>query len=153
MWEKLREKFGWDLDLKDKSVTQGWTNERFNYPEWKAASCAGNPNAVVAMCPGAEKMKWKKAREFHITATYLCRMIRQQTGESYKEYLTGLRVRAAKEMLREEEASMADVCQRTGYTKVSHFIKVFQKSEGITPARYRDECRKGNVSEKDEKGQ
>ena len=93
------------------------------------------------------------AREFHITATYLCRLIKQQTGESYKEYLTGLRVRAAKEMLREEEASVADVCQRTGYTNVSHFIKVFQKSEGITPARYRDECRKGNVSEKDEKGQ
>ena len=94
--EMLREKFGWDLDLKDKSVfqkryqevirewaerfgtyldgwwydgcynslekdflrTQGWTNERFNYPEWKAASCAGNPNAVIAMCPGAEKMKY-----------------------------------------------------------------------------------------------
>ena len=83
------------------------------------------------------------AQEFHITSTYLCRLIKQQTGESYKEYLTGLRVAAAKEMLQEENASVADVCQRTGYTNVSHFIKVFQKAEGITPARYRDEFQKG----------
>ena len=79
------------------------------------------------------------ADEFNITPTYLCRIIKQQMGISYKEYLTGLRMDAAKKMLREEDASVADVCQRIGYTNVSHFIKVFQKSEGITPARYRDE--------------
>lgn len=93
---ELREKFGWDLDLADKSVfqkryqevirewalrfgslidgwwydgcynsmekdflrTQGWTNERFDYAEWKAVSCAGNPESVIAMCPGAEKMQY-----------------------------------------------------------------------------------------------
>lgn len=93
------------------------------------------------------------AREFHITSTYLCRLIKQQTGEGYKEYLTGLRIRAAKEMLRKEDASVADVCQRTGYTNVSHFIKVFQKAEGITPARYRDECQKEKISENNDKGQ
>lgn len=88
------------------------------------------------------------AQEFHITSTYLCRLIKQQTGKSYKEYLTGLRVAAARGMLQEEDASVADVCQRTGYTNVSHFIKVFQKAEGITPARYRDEYQKGNAGKK-----
>ena len=88
------------------------------------------------------------AQEFHITSTYLCRLIKQQTGESYKEYLTGLRIAAARQMLQEEGSSVADVCQRTGYTNVSHFIKVFQKAEGITPARYRDEYKKGKETEK-----
>ncbi len=94
--KELREKMGWDIDLKDKTVfqikyqevirewaerfgtllsgwwfdgcynslekdflrTQGWSNERFNYKEWKKAACAGNPDAVIAMCPGAEKMQY-----------------------------------------------------------------------------------------------
>ena len=94
--QELREQFGWDLDLEDKSVfqeryqkvirewaerfgtlidgwwfdgcydsltkdflrTQGWTNDRFDYCEWKAASCAGNKDAVMAMNPGAEKMEY-----------------------------------------------------------------------------------------------
>ncbi|MFR6332524.1 MAG: helix-turn-helix domain-containing protein, partial [Eisenbergiella sp.] len=60
----------------------------------------------------------------------------------------GLRIAAARQMLQEEGSSVADVCQRTGYTNVSHFIKVFQKAEGITPARYRDEYKKGKETEK-----
>lgn len=79
------------------------------------------------------------AQEFHITSAYLCRLIKQQTGVNYKEYLTGLRIAAAKEMLKDKNASVSDVCQRTGYTNVSHFIKIFQKAEGVTPAKYRNE--------------
>lgn len=79
------------------------------------------------------------AQEFHITSAYLCRLIKQQTGVNYKDYLTGLRIEAAKEMLKDKNASVSDVCQRTGYTNVSHFIKIFQKAEGVTPAKYRNE--------------
>lgn len=79
------------------------------------------------------------AQKFQITSSYLCRIIKQETGMSYKEYLTGLRMEAAKTMLRDPAVSVLDVCQRTGYNNVSHFIKVFQKHTGMTPAKYRDE--------------
>ncbi len=79
------------------------------------------------------------AKEFNITSTYLCRLLKQQMGVSYKEYLTGLRINEAKRMLQKGNASVADVCIATGYTNVSYFIKVFQKYTGVTPAKYRDE--------------
>ena len=79
------------------------------------------------------------AKEFNITSTYLCRLLKQQMGVSYKEYLTGLRINEAKRMLQKRNASVADVCVATGYTNVSYFIKVFQKYTGVTPAKYRDE--------------
>lgn len=79
------------------------------------------------------------AQEFQITSTYLCRLIKQETGMSYKEYLTELRINEAKKMLMDKNVSVIDVCQRTGYVNVSHFIKVFQKYTGMTPAKYRDE--------------
>lgn len=78
------------------------------------------------------------ATELHITSPYLCRLIKQQTGMNYKEYLTRLRMVEAKKLLQNKNASIADVCQQTGYSNVSHFIKTFQKYEGITPAKYRD---------------
>lgn len=78
------------------------------------------------------------ARNLHITSPYLCRLIKQQTGMNYKEYLTRLRMAEAKRLLKNKNASIADVCRQTGYSNVSHFIKTFQKYEGITPAKYRD---------------
>ena len=74
-----------------------------------------------------------------MTSTYLCRLIKQQTGISYKEYLTKLRMEEAKRLLSDPDAAIADVCQKVGYTNVSHFIKIFQKYEGTTPAKYRDQ--------------
>lgn len=78
------------------------------------------------------------ARELHITAAYLCRLIKQQTGMNYKEYLTRMRMEEAKKLLQDKNANIAEVCEKTGYTNVSHFIKTFQKYEGTTPAKYRD---------------
>ena len=78
------------------------------------------------------------AQEFQITTSYLCRIIKQQVGMSYKEYLTELRIAEAKRLLMEEELSVTEVCMRVGYTNTSNFIRVFQKYTGMTPAKFRD---------------
>ena len=79
------------------------------------------------------------AEEFQITPQYLCKIIKQQTGVSYKEYLTDLRMEEAKRLLKDKNISVIDACQQAGYNNVSYFIKVFQKYTGMTPAKYRDE--------------
>lgn len=79
------------------------------------------------------------AEEFQITSTYLCKIVKQEIGMSYKEYLTGLRIAEAKKLLAQENINVAEVCQRVGYVNVSYFIKVFQRYTGMTPAKYRDE--------------
>jgi len=79
------------------------------------------------------------AEEFRITPQYLCKIIKQQTGVSYKEYLTDLRMEEAKRLLKDKNISVIDACQQAGYNNVSYFIKVFQKYTGMTPAKYRDE--------------
>ena len=79
------------------------------------------------------------AEEFRITPQYICKIVKLQTGVSYKEYLTGLRMEAAKRLLKDKNISVIDTCQQAGYNNVSYFIKVFQKYTGVTPAKYRDE--------------
>ena len=79
------------------------------------------------------------AEDLHISSGHLSRLIKQETGLNYKEYLSRLRMEFAKNMLKDPAVSVMDVSQQVGYNNVSHFIKVFQKYTGMTPARYRDE--------------
>lgn len=82
--------------------------------------------------------------EFQVTSTYMSRILKQQIGMNYKEYLNGLRLEKAKELLENQEFSVTDVCFMSGYSSVSYFIKSFQKFTGMTPAKYREEwCRRG----------
>lgn len=78
------------------------------------------------------------AAQFATNPAYLSRIIKQELGIGYKEYLMNLRMNKAKELLLEPHVSVADVCQKIGYTNTSHFIKLFQKHTGMTPAKYRD---------------
>ncbi|ABX41164.1 hypothetical protein [Lachnoclostridium phytofermentans] len=38
--------------------THSWDNTRFDYLRWQMAARDGNPDAVIAMCPGAEDMRY-----------------------------------------------------------------------------------------------
>ena len=69
----------------------------------------------------------------------MSRIIKQELGMGYKEYLIELRMNKAKEMLLDPNVSVADVCAQVGYANPSHFIKLFQKHTGKSPANYRDE--------------
>lgn len=79
------------------------------------------------------------SQEFGVSPTYLSRLIKDATGENYRDFLASLRMEAAKRLLTEENASVADACQKVGYANISHFIKMFRRATGMTPARYRDE--------------
>ncbi len=78
------------------------------------------------------------ANRFAMNPAYLSRIIKQETGIGFKEYLMGVRIRKAKELLQNPEINVAEVCQNIGYANTSHFIKLFQKHTGMTPAKYRD---------------
>lgn len=79
----------------------------------------------------------KLSDTFSVSSGQAGKMIRQHTGRSYKDYLTGLRVEYAKRLLRQGDLRVADVCARTGYANISHFIKVFRLQTGITPLQYK----------------
>jgi len=85
------------------------------------------------------------AQEFGYSAAYLSRAIKQQTGENYKEFLIELRNKKAKELLENQDFSVTEISQMVGYTSVPHFIKMFQRCNGISPTKYR-EMSKGHFS-------
>ena len=79
------------------------------------------------------------ASKFELNPTYMSRIIKQELGMGYKDFLMELRMNKAKEMLLEPSVNVSDVCMQVGYANPSHFIKLFSKYTGMTPAKYREE--------------
>lgn len=72
-----------------------------------------------------------------LNSSYLCRLFKQQTGQTITEYITAVRIENAKKVLRESQKSIIDVSQSVGYMDVRHFSKQFIKNVGISPSKYR----------------
>ena len=77
------------------------------------------------------------AEMVHLNANYFSDIFRRETGTAFKEYLTRVRMEAAKELLRKTGFRQAEVAARTGYHDVKHFARVFKKYVGISAAEYR----------------
>ena len=57
----------------------------------------------------------------------------------YSDYLTGLRIAAARELLEKTNMRMYEVCDAVGYNSVEHFLRTFKRATGQTPLQYRKE--------------
>lgn len=78
------------------------------------------------------------AEQFGLTANYLSTIFRRKTGEKFIDYLTKIRLEAAKKLLvKNTSASVQDVALMVGYNSSRHFSALFQKQTGETPSTYR----------------
>jgi len=79
----------------------------------------------------------KVAETLSISTATVRQSIYKYTGKMYKDYLISLRIEYAKELLESENISIAETCQRVGYTNLSYFTKLFKEMTGITPSNYK----------------
>lgn len=77
------------------------------------------------------------AQKFHVSTSYLSRLIKQQTGLSFSDYITGLRIRQAKELLASEKHMIYEVASMIGYSSQHYFCRIFKEQTGYSPSDYR----------------
>lgn len=77
------------------------------------------------------------ADRFGLSTTYLSRLIKQNIGYTFTDYLVELRLDEAKRLLRETELPVKDIVSRVGYIDLASFTRKFKLSEGKTPGQYR----------------
>ena len=63
-------------------------------------------------------------------------LFRNEMGTTFSDYLTRVRLEAAKKLLM-EGASVDKTAEEVGYNDGNYFIKIFKKYVGVTPAKYR----------------
>ena len=69
--------------------------------------------------------------------TYLCTMFKTEMGQSFKGCLNRIRIEKSKELMPDQELSIADISYKVGFADQSYFARVFKQYEGITPYHYR----------------
>jgi two-component system response regulator YesN len=79
------------------------------------------------------------SRELDISPYYFSRMFKEEAGVTFIEYLTGLRMDKAKDMLKDSDVSVKEVCSAVGYQDPNYFSRIFKRLVGMTPTEYRGE--------------
>lgn len=75
----------------------------------------------------------------HYDFYWLSREIKQQTGKNYTDLLQEKRMAQAAFLLRTTKMKVADIALSIGYENVSYFHRLFGKTYGLSPKKYRDE--------------
>jgi two-component system response regulator YesN len=77
------------------------------------------------------------AAHFQLSASYVTRFIKNQTGSSLIRYVDSLRMKEAKELLQSTDLPTKQIVTRVGYVDESNFLRKFKRNEGITPMQFR----------------
>lgn len=65
------------------------------------------------------------------------RLFKEQFGITPVEYINRERLRLAKHLLADTDYNVTEISWQTGFTDVNYFVRLFKKTEGITPGSYR----------------
>lgn len=75
--------------------------------------------------------------EFSIDARRLPQLFQQYTGLTPLQYIIELRLRDAKNLLRNTKQSVGEIGREVGYDDAFYFSRIFKKNIGISPKEYR----------------
>jgi two-component system response regulator YesN len=75
---------------------------------------------------------------FHLSAGHLSVLFKKETGQTISDYVKGLRMKKAKELLQDPTIKIYEVTERVGFQTPAYFTYQFKKNEGCTPQEYRD---------------
>ncbi len=74
-----------------------------------------------------------------VNAFYLSHIFREQTGQTFVEYLTQVRMRRVLALCQDPTQSIKSIAEQSGYSNISYFYRVFKKATGKTIGEYRKE--------------
>lgn len=73
----------------------------------------------------------------NINSSYFSVLFKRAFGVNFVDYLTELRMNAAKELLMDPLRSTAEVASMVGYESANYFTRAFKKKTGMTPTEFR----------------
>ena len=77
------------------------------------------------------------AQVANISGNHFSALFSQNSGQTFIEYLTGIRMEHAKELLRCTVKRASEIALEVGYKDSHYFSYLFKKTQGMTPSDYR----------------
>ncbi|MDF2988288.1 MAG: response regulator [Eubacterium sp.] len=77
------------------------------------------------------------ARDIKVSSSYLSRVLKQETGTSFIDYLTQVRVKMAIQLMNDPSMKIYEIAERVGYNSQHYFSTAFKKVLGVSPVEYK----------------
>lgn len=79
-----------------------------------------------------------------VNPSYLGYLFKSEVGMYFSDYLNQIRLQSSEKLILETNMTIQEIASKVGYSEPSYFIRVFNKTYGLSPARYRQ------IGEKDD---
>ena len=77
------------------------------------------------------------SEHFGISPSSIGRILRMQYNVTFKTYINDARIKKAKKIMDENKnVLIKDLARMCGYNNAVSFIRMFKKSEGVSPGQY-----------------
>ncbi|NHN30331.1 helix-turn-helix transcriptional regulator [Paenibacillus agricola] len=78
------------------------------------------------------------AQKVFMTPSYLSMLFKSNTGKTFIEQLTEIRIDKAKQLLKNTHLKNYEVAESIGYQDSRYFSQIFKKKVGLSPSDYRE---------------
>ena len=75
---------------------------------------------------------------FNYSRSFICKIFKEQTGETVITYFNRLKTEEAKKLLSETKMSVTEISEALGFSEAKYFGMLFRKQVGISPLSYRE---------------
>lgn len=81
------------------------------------------------------------AEILNLNPNYFCDLFKKVTGFTFLEYLTKIRISAARQIFeRKINVQTSEVAEMVGYKDSRYFSRIFKNVAGMTPSEYKSSC-------------
>lgn len=88
----------------------------------------------------AEPIRLEEAAELVFwSENYFSQRFSQEMGMTFSEYVTGVRIAKAKELLKNTDCTTEEISGMVGYVNANYLVKVFKKSTGLTISEFKSQ--------------
>ena len=89
----------------------------------------------------SEKISLDQAAEqVYLSKSYFCRIIKEELGCTFTEYVNRIRVDRSKALLRSTGMSIAEIACAVGFDDQSYYTRIFKKQVGLSPGKFREQA-------------
>jgi YesN/AraC family two-component response regulator len=77
------------------------------------------------------------AGHFNLSYSYISKIFKDETNQTFSSYVTELRLKYVKQQLIQTNLPIKDIIATAGYIDAANFMRKFKQKEGITLGQYR----------------